>query len=159
MPSEQKYDPALRDAATTRVQERLFTNPGDRSVFRVVSDEFGVGEQSLRAWVKAASPDIAPPERKRRRPRFSPVVTTTTRASDTTTRASGTTLDERTPPTELRSERTVEASPEPVSTPAVPVEAPAQVAGHSIGELEAEAAALQQGNDALKTAMRVLLSD
>jgi len=74
MAFDQTDDPATREAATARVQQRLMTNPGDRSVFRVVSDEFSVGEQSLRAWVEAATPDAPAP--KKRRPKFTPVIKT-----------------------------------------------------------------------------------
>ncbi|ARC57065.1 hypothetical protein AS850_08255 [Frondihabitans sp. 762G35] len=76
MAFEQNDDEGVLDAAMARVLQRLATNPGDRSAYRVVSDEFGVGEGALRDWVKAASPAAEPPVAKRRRPRFSPVVTT-----------------------------------------------------------------------------------
>ncbi|GAA4264839.1 hypothetical protein [Frondihabitans peucedani] len=75
MPVDQWYDDATQEAATARVLQRLFTNPGDKSVFRVVSDEFSVDERSLRAWVEAASPTAAL-SKKKARPKFSPVVRT-----------------------------------------------------------------------------------
>lgn len=75
MPVDQWYDDATQEAATARVLQRLFTNPGDKSVYRVVSDEFSVDERSLRSWVEQASPAATPAKRKPR-PKFSPVVRT-----------------------------------------------------------------------------------
>ncbi len=64
MAFEQNDDEGVLDAAMARVLQRLATNPGDRSVYRVVSDEFGVGEGALRDWVKAASPAAEPPAQR-----------------------------------------------------------------------------------------------
>lgn len=38
--------------AIEAVNQRRLRNPRDRSIFREVADELGVGEQSLRLWVK-----------------------------------------------------------------------------------------------------------
>lgn len=38
--------------AIEAVNQRRLQNPRDRSIFREVADELGVGEQSLRLWVK-----------------------------------------------------------------------------------------------------------
>jgi transposase-like protein len=132
MPFEQKYDAAIREAAIARVLERLATNPKDRHVLRIVSDEFNVGQQSLRMWVAAAESENETPTRKKRRPRFSPVVTTRI-------------------PMEPMPEET------PLVPPAAAVETMVPVHDDRVARLEEQAAALRQGNQVLKEAMRVLL--
>jgi transposase-like protein len=140
MPFDQKYDPATREAATARVLERRATNPTDRSVLRVVSEEFGVGQQSLRAWVQEAEGKTKPVSGRRGRPRFSRVVTTKVeRAGDQGEEGSPAPAPE------------VAASTPDEATPAV--DEPLRLEA-----LEAEAASLRRGNDALKAAMRVLLA-
>lgn len=144
MAFEQKYDAATREAATARVLERRATNPKDRHVFMVVADEFGVGQQSLRAWVAAATPVSDTPARKKQRPRFSPVVTTKTASGDEPAAASD----------------VIEAVADPEVPASRPVSSPAKdpaAADTRVAALEAEAADLRRGNEALKAAMRLLL--
>jgi transposase-like protein len=74
MPVDQWYDADTREAATARVLERRATKPNDRNVLMVVAEEFGVAQQTLRAWVEEAAPETATPARKPR-PKFSQVVT------------------------------------------------------------------------------------
>lgn len=144
MAFEQKYDAATREAATARVLERRATNPKDRHVFMVVADEFGVGQQSLRAWVAAATPESDKPARKKHRPRFSAVVTTKVAPDDEPAAASD--------------EIEAVADPEvPVSRPASTPDKDPAPADTKVTALEAEAADLRRGNDALKAAMRLLL--
>ncbi|SDF35636.1 Transposase [Lentzea fradiae] len=52
MAFERKYSDEVRDAAVRRAVERRQAEPGNRSILREVAEEFGVGEQSLRIWVK-----------------------------------------------------------------------------------------------------------
>ncbi|MGM1064556.1 transposase [Saccharothrix sp. Mg75] len=52
MAFERKYSDEVRAAAVRRVVERRQAEPGNRSVLREVAEEFEVGEQSLRIWVK-----------------------------------------------------------------------------------------------------------
>lgn len=52
MAFEKKYSDEVRDAAVRRVVERRQAEPGNRSILREVAEEFEVGEQSLRIWVK-----------------------------------------------------------------------------------------------------------
>ncbi|MCR1785669.1 transposase [Nocardioides carbamazepini] len=52
MAFEKKYSDEVRDAAVRRVAERRQSEPGNRSILREVAEEFEVGEQSLRIWVK-----------------------------------------------------------------------------------------------------------
>jgi len=75
MPSDQWYDDATREAATARVLQRRITDPKDRNVLTVVSEEFGVPRTTLATWVDEASPE-APAARKKPRPKFSQVVRT-----------------------------------------------------------------------------------
>src|SRR5688500_3349339 len=42
----------VRDAGVRRAVERRQAEPGNRSILREVAEEFEVGEQSLRIWVK-----------------------------------------------------------------------------------------------------------
>jgi transposase-like protein len=178
MPYDEWYDDDTREAATARVLERRATKPGDRNVLTVVADEFGIPQQTLRAWVEEAAPEPEKPARKPR-PKFSQVVTTRI---------------EPAPVPETQPEPDVEADPdaepaselEPESQPdlAEPEPAPEREAvpdalGESVGEtepahpalapvvavpqpdeiaaLEAEVAALRAGNRVLTEAMRVLL--
>lgn len=52
MAFEKKYSDDVRDAAVRRVAERRQAEPLNRSILREVAEEFAVGEQSLRIWVK-----------------------------------------------------------------------------------------------------------
>ncbi len=52
MAFERKYSDEVRTAAVRRVVERRQAEPGNRSILREVAEEFEVGEQSLRIWVK-----------------------------------------------------------------------------------------------------------
>lgn len=52
MAFEKKYTDEVRDAAVRRVIDRRQAEPGNRSILREVAEEFEVGEQSLRIWVK-----------------------------------------------------------------------------------------------------------
>ncbi|RKR75803.1 hypothetical protein [Frondihabitans australicus] len=146
MPFTQKYDDATREAATARVLERRATNPDDRSVLRVVADEFNVGQQSLRAWVAEADGEQGVRKTRRSRPRFSPVVTTRIEPADV-------------PDTSIPA---IESAPAVAAvTPVVPVARQENVAespNAEIASLEAEIESLRRGNAAITAAMRVLLA-
>ncbi|BDZ49462.1 hypothetical protein GCM10025867_17030 [Frondihabitans sucicola] len=60
MPFEQKYTSETRDASLARVLERRSAEPGNRSIIRETADEFEVGEQSLRGWIRAWEKANAP---------------------------------------------------------------------------------------------------
>lgn len=49
---EKKYSDELRQRAIQRVIERRKAEPNNRSILREVAAEYGIGEQSLRTWVK-----------------------------------------------------------------------------------------------------------
>jgi len=66
MPFEQKYSDETREKALARVLERRESEPGNRSIIRETAEEFEVGEQSLRGWIraheKANAPEVVEPE-------------------------------------------------------------------------------------------------
>ncbi len=60
--SARRYAEDVRSNAIAAVDERRLKNPMDRTIYREVADEFNIGEQSLRLWVKkhdADSRDVA----------------------------------------------------------------------------------------------------
>lgn len=50
--SSARYTSSVKDLAVTEVDRRRLENPRDRTIYREVARRFGVGEQSLRLWVK-----------------------------------------------------------------------------------------------------------
>lgn len=137
MPFEPKYSPETREAATAKALELRRANPKDRSVIRVVAEEYSVGDQSLRGWLLAVTPEDERPAKRSRRPKFSPVVTTQDSEH------------------EAESTGTGAAAPVQVSARESPL--PAKDPDSDVAALEAEATALRRGNETLKDAMRVLL--
>ncbi|MFG1311992.1 hypothetical protein [Xanthobacter autotrophicus] len=51
-PSSARYGAAVKDLAVAEVERRRLHNPRDRTIYREVARQFGVGEQSLRLWMK-----------------------------------------------------------------------------------------------------------
>ncbi|MFG1431169.1 transposase [Xanthobacter sp. V2C-8] len=47
-----RYAPSVKELAVDEVERRRLRNPRDRTIYREVARQFGVGEQSLRLWVK-----------------------------------------------------------------------------------------------------------
>lgn len=47
-----RYDANVKDLSVAEVERRRLRNPRDRTIYREVARQFGVGEQSLRLWVK-----------------------------------------------------------------------------------------------------------
>lgn len=176
MPYDEWYDDDTREAATARVLERRATKPGDRNVLTVVADEFGIPQQTLRAWVEEAAPEPEKPARKPR-PKFSQVVTTRIEPApvpapevmpDADVEPDEEHQSEAEPEPEAESEAEAEAEadreagPDVETQPAPP--APTPVAARApvphtdeIAALEAEVVALRAGNRVLTEAMRVLL--
>lgn len=138
MPFEQKYSPETREASLARIVERRAAEPGNRAIIRETAEEFQVGEQSLRGWIrvmeKANAPEEATPE---------PV--------------------EETAPTVAAP--AAEAVPAPTSPaaprrgPGRPPAAAAAASDSRVAELEAEVAKLRRDREALKSALAVLLGD
>ena len=60
MPFEQKYTDETREKSLARVLERREAEPGNRSIIRETAEEFEVGEQSLRGWIRAHEKANAP---------------------------------------------------------------------------------------------------
>lgn len=50
--SSARYTASVKDLAAAEVDRRRLQNPRDRTIYREVARQFGVGEQSLRLWVK-----------------------------------------------------------------------------------------------------------
>ena len=56
--SNKRYPDELRERAVRMVIELRREDPGDHSVIRRVARQHGVGDESLRAWVKRAEIDV-----------------------------------------------------------------------------------------------------
>lgn len=50
--SAKRYPEDLRNKAIEAVNQRRLVNPRDRTIYREIAEEFEIGEQSLRLWVK-----------------------------------------------------------------------------------------------------------
>lgn len=55
--SAKRYPGDVRSKAIAAVDMRRLRKPTDRTIFREVAAEFGIGEQSLRLWVKKHDAD------------------------------------------------------------------------------------------------------
>ena len=130
MPFEQKYTPETRDASLARVLERRSAEPGNRSIIRETADEFDVGEQSLRGWIRA--------HEKANAPVAEPVAEPVAPAAAAVSPSSPALAPEA--PARRASGRTAGTDAR-------------------VGELEAEVAKLRRDREALKSALAVLLSD
>ena len=47
-----RYNHSVKEQTVAEVDRRRLRNPRDRTIYREVARQFGVGEQSLRLWVK-----------------------------------------------------------------------------------------------------------
>ncbi len=56
-PSQRRYPPELKDRAVRMVLELRDQDPGDHGVISRVARQLGVGDESLRSWVKRADID------------------------------------------------------------------------------------------------------
>ncbi|RKR75135.1 transposase [Frondihabitans australicus] len=135
MPFEQKYTPETREASLARVLERREAEPGNRSIIRETAEQFDVGEQSLRSWIrqyeKANEPEAAPEP-----------VTESAPAAPAAAEAA---------PARRASGRS--------AAPAISSGVGAGSTGSRVAELEAEVAKLRRDREALKSALAVLLDD
>jgi transposase-like protein len=55
--SARRYPDDIRSQAVAAVDSRRLQDPADRSIFREVAEQFKIGEQSLRLWVKKQDSD------------------------------------------------------------------------------------------------------
>lgn len=155
MPFEQKYTSETRDASLARVLERRAAEPGNRSIIRETAEEFQVGEQSLRGWIRAWEKANAPEEA----------------AADEAAPASPPTPQAATPLAAVPQSAAAQsaapqgAAPQSAALPDAPARrspgrpSAAAASEARVAELEAEVAKLRRDREALKSALGVLLSD
>jgi transposase-like protein len=140
MPFEQKYTPDTRDASLERVLTRREAEPGNRAIIRETAEEFQVGEQSLRGWIRAHEKANAPVKKVAAEPAA---------------------------PAAKAAAPVVAAAVVPAASdaaPAAPRRSPGRPSAAStsdarVAELEAEVAKLRRDREALKSALGVLLGD
>jgi transposase-like protein len=145
MPFEQKYTDETREQSLARVLERREAEPGNRAIIRETAEQFEVGEQSLRGWIRAWEKANAP---------AASVIAE--EAADTAEDGSA-----------VRGE--ADQQDEPAAAPAPRRGRPpgsgnnsnsnSQATAERVSELEAEVAKLRRDREALKAAIGVLVGD
>jgi len=132
MPFEQKYTDETREKSLARVLERREAEPGNRSIIRETAEEFEVGEQSLRGWIRAHEKSIAPAP-------VEPEIAADAAEED-----------------ESLAEA---ASASPAPRRGRPPGSGSSATSERVSELEAEVAQLRRDREALKRAIAVLVSE
>lgn len=149
MPFEQKYTPETRDASLARVLERREVEPGNRSIIRETAEQFEVGEQSLRGWIrsheKANAPAAAPEAADQETAPIAAAPSTPADPAPAPRRGPGR------PPASASASPAASAAAEAVAAP--------RAVDARVAELEAEVAKLRRDRESLKAALAVLLDD
>jgi transposase-like protein len=139
MPFEQKYSPETREASLARIVERRASEPGNRAIIRETAEEFQVGEQSLRGWIRVWE------------------------KANITEKPAAASAEEVAPAAVPEPTEAVAAQASP-ATPAAPRRGPGRPSAAAasetrVAELEAEVQKLRRDREALKNALAVLLGD
>ena len=146
MPFEQKYTDETREQSLARVLERREAEPGNRAIIRETAEQFEVGEQSLRGWIRAWEKANAP---------AASVIAE--EAADTAEDGSAVRADADAP-----DEPAAAPAPRRGRPPGSGAKAGAgddQASADRVAELEAEVAKLRRDRDTLKAAIGVLVGD
>jgi transposase-like protein len=149
MPFEQKYTDETREQSLARVLERREAEPGNRSIIRETAEQFEVGEQSLRGWIRAWE--------KANAPAASVIVE---EAADTAEDGSAVRgdADEQDEPAAAPAPRRGRP-PGSTNSTSTSTKGDGQASADRVSELEAEVAKLRRDRDTLKAAIGVLVAD
>ena len=148
MPFEQKYTDETREQSLARVLERREAEPGNRAIIRETAEQFEVGEQSLRGWIRAWEKANAP---------AASVIAE--EAADTAEDGSAVRTDG-----DAQEEPAAATAPRRGRPPGSGASAKGgdgadQASADRVAELEAEVAKLRRDRDTLKAAIGVLVGD
>lgn len=148
MPFEQKYTDETREQSLARVLERREAEPGNRAIIRETAEQFEVGEQSLRGWIRAWEKANAP---------AASVIAE--EAADTAEDGSAVRADADAPDEPAAAPAPRRGRPPGSGTGAKGGDGADQASADRVAELEAEVAKLRRDRDTLKAAIGVLVGD
>ena len=143
MPFEQKYTDETREQSLARVLERREAEPGNRAIIRETAEQFEVGEQSLRGWIRAWEKANAP-------------------AASVIAEEAADTAEDGSPVqagADQQDEPAASAAPRRGRPPGSGNGSGSQATAERVAELEAEVAKLRRDREALKAAIGVLVAD
>jgi len=148
MPFEQKYTDETREQSLARVLERREAEPGNRAIIRETAEQFEVGEQSLRGWIRAWEKANAP---------AASVIAE--EAADTAEDGSAVRADADAQEEPAAAPAPRRGRPPGSGTSAKGGDGADQASADRVAELEAEVAKLRRDRDTLKAAIGVLVGD